>query len=138
MIRQGLMIVTVLAMSACAGRQPKPVFYPNEAYQQNGAMAAEAAAQECMRLAESTNLEEHQESKMLGKAAGGAIVGAAVGAAVGSTRGHATEGLQAGAAGGATRGAFRGMAEKGKLNPLYVGFVEECLAERGYKTIGWK
>jgi outer membrane lipoprotein SlyB len=43
-----------------------------------------------------------------------------------------------GAATGATVGAVHGTVKSAEPSPIYKGFVDRCLRERGYEVIGWQ
>jgi hypothetical protein len=43
-----------------------------------------------------------------------------------------------GAATGATAGAVHGAAKDVGPTPVYKGFVNRCLRERGYDVVGWQ
>ena len=54
-----------------------------------------------------------------------------------SSRSDASRGAIAGAAGGATAGLIRGMFDRNDPAPVYRAYVNRCLAEQGYESIGW-
>ena len=66
---------------------------------------------------------------------GGAAIGAVAGAVSG---GGAGTGAAIGAATGATAGVVHGAATSVEPSPIYKGFVDRCLRERGYEVIGWQ
>ncbi len=73
--------------------------------------------------------------------AAGAAAGAAVGAVAGAVSGDAGHGAKVGAATGATGGFLSGIFRAGaggRVDPVFAGFVERCLRERGYEPIGWR
>ncbi|MDH3596224.1 MAG: glycine zipper family protein [Rhodospirillales bacterium] len=132
--RAALLAAGVLA--GCASQQP--ALYPNAHYRTVGAAAAEADIEACISLAEAHGNTADQSGKVATNTAVGAGVGAAGGAAVGAVLGNAGRGAAAGAAGGAVTGLIRGLAKASEPEPIFKRFVEQCLAERGYQTIGWK
>jgi hypothetical protein len=123
-------------LAGCAAQ--RPVLYPDAHYQRVGAAAADADIEACMALAEAHGNTSDQGGEVAANTAVGAGVGAAGGAAVGAIFGSAGRGAAAGAAGGAVSGLFRGLTKASEPDPIYKRFVDQCLAERGYKPIGWK
>jgi hypothetical protein len=66
-------------------------------------------------------------------------VGGASGAAVGAVRGRKVgRTAGAGAAGAGTAALTRGLLKSNEPTQLEKRFVDQCLHERGYKTIGWQ
>jgi len=60
-------------------------------------------------------------------------LGAASAAALG-----AASGAGAGAAGGGAGGSLRGVSRARDPDPIEARFVEVCLQDRGFQTVGWK
>ena len=125
-----------LMMSGCGAK--RPVLYPNAYFEQAGPEAAKADIQACMQLA-----EEHVGSSRGGqvakRGAKGAAVGAAAGAAVTAVLGgDVGKSAAAGAAGGGAGGATAGLFDAAEPEPVFRGFVEKCLQDKGYQVIGWK
>jgi hypothetical protein len=129
----------VLALPLAACRPPKrPVLYPNAHLRDVGTDAAQRDIDECLALAASSGHEREPGKTVAGSTAGGAVGGAAVGTAVGAVLGNTGRGAGAGAAAGATRGLLRGGRAARDPDLIERRFVEECLAERGYRPIGWR
>ncbi|MBI3781766.1 MAG: hypothetical protein HY270_00015 [Deltaproteobacteria bacterium] len=138
-----LAIAAVLALDACCAQ--RPVLYPNDQYQREGASAAQAAVTDCMQRA-----DEFVKTKLAGTAKAGQVAkgtavggatGAAIGAVGGAVAGDAGRGAAVGAATGATAGLLSsifGVFQQPTVDPVYANFVERCLRERGYEPIGWK
>lgn len=129
-----LMIPLVL-MLGCSKR---PVLYPNDQYERAGEAEAERAIDECIELAEEADLDTNQVAEAGKRTAGGAVVGTATGAATGAIRGGAGIGALIGLTSGAIVGFFSWMFGASKPEPVFVRYVDRCLAERGYESIGWK
>jgi hypothetical protein len=136
-----LILPIMLAAGACAPK--RPVLYPNEQYRRAGERAAQRDVDDCIRRAEqytsSSNGREVRE--VAGKTAVGAGTGAAVGAVVGAIDGDPGRNAARGAAAGGTAGFVHGMfGVFGKNDPpdIQKAFVERCLRERGYDTLGWE
>jgi hypothetical protein len=134
--RLWLALPVVAAALGCAQR--RPVLYPNDHLRSVGNEAAARDIDECLVLAHQSGHEQKPAETVAKNTAGGAVAGAAVGTAVGAVLGNYGRGAGAGAAGGGTRGLLRGMRASRNPDPIERRFVEECLAERGYKPIGWR
>jgi uncharacterized protein YcfJ len=131
-----LMAAAGLLSVGCGAR--RPVLYPNAMLEQVGAEAARTDVDRCMALA-----EEHVGSGGAGPVAERGVRGAAVGAAAGAAvsavlGGNVGRSAAAGAAGGGAAGATAGLFDSAEPDPVYRGFVEKCLQEKGYEVIGWK
>ena len=128
-------LVCLTLATGCSG--PKPVLYPNQHLQQVGANQAEQDIEECQALA-----EDYVASGKAGTVAGNTVVGAGVGGATGAVggaiRGSAGTGAAVGAAVGATTGLIRGLFQASEPSPTHKAFVNRCLKERGYESIGWE
>jgi len=128
------LIVSLFALG-CAKR---PVLYPNAHLNEVGAEASKQDIDECMALADSTDLKKNQALEAGKKTAGGAAVGTATGAVAGAISGGAGTGALIGLSIGAIGGFFSWIFGASEPDPLYVRYVDICLAERGYQPIGWK
>lgn len=130
-------MLVALAMVGCA-RSQRPVLYPNVHMERVGREQAERDIEACRNLAskhvESTAAKEIGKDAAIG-AAGGAAIGAVGGAVTGQGAGT---GATIGAATGGTAGAVHGAVKETEPSPLYKGFVNRCLRERGYDVIGWQ
>ena len=127
--------VIILFLAACSG--PRPVLYPNEYLNQVGQDQAKEDIAQCRQLA-----EEHTSSntgkKIAANTAIGAGVGAASGAVIGAVSGSAGRGTAIGAVSGATWAFFQGLFSSPKPSPAYRNFVDRCLGEKGYESMGWE
>jgi hypothetical protein len=130
--------VAALSISAAACAAKRPVLYPDARVESAGTAAAERDIDECIDLAKAHGTESSRAGEVATGTAGGAAVGGATGAVVGAIAGSAGRGAAAGAAGGATLGLFRGLFRSREPDPVFRGFVEQCLRERGYQPIGWR
>ncbi len=126
----------LVGVAACA--QQRPVLYPNTHYERVGREAAEVDVDTCMRLADSYVGNTSPVERTAKSAGVGAAVGSAVGASVGAVRGRPGRGAAAGAAGGGTGGIARGIFRSRKNDPIFQRYVEQCLRDDGYRTIGWR
>ena len=70
--------------------------------------------------------------------AGGAAVGAVSGAVGGAIVGSAGSGSAIGAASGATAALLGSLFAPKPVGQAHMTFVNRCLAERGYESIGWE
>ncbi|MGD8367300.1 MAG: cell envelope biogenesis protein OmpA [Desulfobacterales bacterium] len=123
-------------MVGCGAK--RPVLYPNALLEQVGAEAARADVDRCMKLAEA-HVGSGGAGPVAERGARGAAIGAATGAAVSAVLGgNVGRSAAAGAAGGGAAGATAGLFDAAEPDPVFRGFVEKCLQEKGYEVIGWK
>jgi hypothetical protein len=123
-------------VAGCAS--PRPVLYPDDHYNQVGPEVAEADIEACMALADQAGHETDQGAGVATNTAVGAGVGAAGGSAVGAIFGSVGRGAATGAVSGAVGGLIRGMMNANQPGAVYKNFVNQCLSDRGYRSIGWK
>ncbi|MDO9269210.1 MAG: glycine zipper family protein [Methylobacter sp.] len=92
-----------------------------------------------MDLAESAGADSDSSDagQAAARTAGGAAVGAASGAVGGAVVGAVGSGSAIGAASGATAGLLHWIFSKPEHSPAFENFVNRCLQERGYQTVGW-
>ena len=126
----------LVLLSGCAGS--RPVLYPNAKLSNVGQAQAEQDINECMALAEASGAGSGKAADAAKKTAGAAAVGGASGAAVGAIGGHAGRGAARGSAGAAAGSLTRSLLKSREPTNLEKRFVDQCLHDRGYKTIGWK
>jgi len=129
------LISMLLLGSGCSG--PRPILYPNSHLKQVGQDQAEGDIEECQQLAEDY-VPENETATVAGNTAIGAGAGGATGAVGGAIRGAAGSGAAIGAAVGATAGLIRGLFQASQPTPTFKAFVNRCLHERGYESIGWE
>lgn len=143
---------TVAVVALCAVALPgcsplRPILYPNVKYQEVGNAQAQKDVDECMTLGEQfvteTGRYQSKAKDAAVETAKGGAFGAAVGAVGGAVWGDPGKSAAAGAATGATAGLlntlFGGVFQsRREPNPTYANFVQRCLAERGYDTVGWE
>jgi hypothetical protein len=111
-------VLAVVAFGAGCAHYQSPVLYPNAKLQEAGKAQAEAEIAACRSLADDYVSSGATTAKEIGKdTAVGGVGGAAV---------------------GATAGAVTGTAKRAGPSPIYKGFVDRCLQERGYQVIGWQ
>lgn len=130
-------LATAIAFASGCSSQ-RPVLYPNAKLEEVGSAAAEQDIEDCIALAIDSGAGSNKAGKVAGKTATGGAIGAAGGAAAGAVRGNAGRGAAVGAAGGAAGGLMAGMIKSRDLDPVTKRWVEACLQERGYRTIGWR
>ncbi len=124
-----LLVLTVL-LTSCAS---KPQLYPNDKLKQVGKEKAKSDVEGC--IADADEYLKSSKGKNIAKGAGGgAAIGAAMGAVGGLLTGNFGSGLVRGGAVGAAGGGTAGA-----LTPDQVkrNFVNQCLADKGYRVIGW-
>jgi hypothetical protein len=123
-------------LPACATR--RPVLYPNEQLQRAGTEGARQDVDDCLAQAEAYVGGGSRAAKTAGQTATGAAVGGAVGAAGGAVVGHAGRGAGVGAATGGTAALLHGILGSRDPDPMVKRYVERCLRDRGYETLGWR
>ncbi len=136
-INRFIFIFFILIFCGCA--QQRPVLYPNSHLSQVGNEKAQADIDGCIHLAKKYGAEENKGGKIARDTAAGAAVGAVAGAAIGAVLGNnvgRAAGVGAAGAGAAT--LTRKTIDSKEPGPLFRRFVEKCLREKGYETIGWQ
>ncbi|MCB9724108.1 MAG: hypothetical protein H6748_08700 [Spirochaetaceae bacterium] len=132
------LVCLVIALVLLAGCAKRPVLYPNDHLEEVGVEASRRDIDECMALAEAADLDRNQALEAGKRTAGGAAVGGASGAVAGAFTGRPGFGAAFGAAMGAVGGFFSWLFGASEPDPIFVRYVDTCLAERGYQSIGWK
>ena len=118
--------------------QQRPVLYPNPYLKTLGQERAEADINECVRLATEQGAQGDTGEQVAKNTAEGGAIGGAAGAAVGAVFGSVGRGAAAGAAGGAAGALTAGLFRSSEPDPVFRGFVDRCLREKGYEPIGWR
>lgn len=139
---RGVLVSGVLLFGAVACTK-KPVLYDNAKLKANPT-AADSAIDDCMKRAKERGAEgEGKLQKSAYNAAAGGTASAAAGgaaAAAGNAFGgnYDVGGSMGMSAAAGTAGNFAlGMFDR-DVDPIFAGYVETCLAEKGYRTIGWR
>jgi len=132
----GVLVLLAGCLAGCAAS--RPVLYPNERYNAVGAEVAEADIEACMARADQAGHESDKAAGVATDTAIGSGVGAAGGAAVGAVLGNAGRGAAVGAVGGGVGSLIRGMMTANEPSPVYKNFVNRCLSDKGYLSIGWE
>lgn len=127
-----LALMLVLGFAGCSAK--RPVLYTNE----SSVPSAQQDIDKCIRLAKESGADINRTQEVVGSTVGGAAVGGATGAVAGSVYGNAGWAAGAGAALGATGGFFRGLFRWREPDPVFRGYVERCLRDRGYEPMGWR
>jgi len=130
------LFLAAMVLVGCADK--RPVLYPNAHLKQVGEEAARRDVDECIRYAQESGAEGSKGTEIAKNTAGGAAMGGAVGAATGAVLGSLGRGTAAGAAGGAAGGLVKGIFDSDDPDPVFKNFVDRCLREKGYESIGWK
>jgi hypothetical protein len=131
-----LLVLSLLFFFGCA--QQRPVLYPNPHLKTVGQKRAEADIDDCVRLASEHRAQSDAGKQVAKDTVEGGSVGGAVGAGVGAVFGSVGRGAAAGAAGGAAGALTRGLFRSSEPDPVFRGFVDRCLREKGYEPIGWR
>jgi outer membrane lipoprotein SlyB len=140
-VRQIVLVVTVLSLSACAG--PEPMLRSNAKVQLQGREISKLDVAVCQQKAEAAGLQPGTANRG-GNMAAGAALGLVAGAAVGASTGliGGATGAAIGAAAGSGLGLIIGLVG-GAYKPLdpdppYADAVVRCLIEKGYEVSGWQ
>jgi hypothetical protein len=132
------MLAAALALSSAA-KAAEPVLYPNAHLKTVGQGQAEHDIADCGRLAKAAGArgELDDTQRAATSTAIGGAAGAATGAAGGAVVGSAGRGAAVGAASGATAGLMRSIFSREQPSQPYRNYVDRCLEERGYESMGW-
>ncbi|MEZ4291858.1 MAG: hypothetical protein R3E53_15495 [Myxococcota bacterium] len=114
-------------------------FYPNDHLEEVGVEASRRDIDECMALAEwVADLDRNQALEAGKRTAGGAAVKAHPARSPARSRGGPDSGRPSGGDGRGRRILLVALRRVGKRRSDAVRYVDTCLAERGYQSIGWK
>jgi hypothetical protein len=131
-------VLAAAVLTAGCGAK-RPVLYPNAHLERVGSETARADIDACMQMAEAHVSASGKGGRVLKDGAKGAAIGAAAGAAVSAVLGgNVGRSAAAGAAGGGAAGATRSALNSDDPDPVFRGFVDRCLREKGYDVVGWK
>jgi hypothetical protein len=115
------------------------VLYPNAKLEQAGKQQADADIAQCMEMAKSHGVRDTQSGRVAADSAKAGAVGAAAGAAVAAVwGGDVGRSAAAGGAGAAAGTAVARMFDSGGPDPVFQGFVNQCLRDKGYQVAGWQ
>jgi len=132
-----ILVITICLVIGGCSASVRPVLYPNSHLDKVGMQQAQQDIAECCSMADA--YVKNEKAKEIAKdTLKAGTIGAAAGAAAGAVWGHAGKGAAAGAAGGAAAAAVSGMFKVKDPSPVYKNFVNRCLSEKGYETIGWE
>lgn len=131
------MLMVLFLLNASCGPQ-RPVLYPNERLKVAGQEAAQQDIDACMQLARESGADSSRAGKVAGNTAKAGVVGGATGAVIGAISGDAGIGAAIGAAGAGTAALTSSIFRAEEPDPIFRQFVDTCLHEKGYQTIGWK
>lgn len=130
-------LALLLTASGCSASK-RPVLYPNDHYKQVGQSQAEADIESCREQASHYASSNVQGREMATEGAKGGAIGAAGGAVGGAIGGNPGEGAAIGAAAGATAGVLGSLFRGAEPSGAYMGWVDQCLRDKGYQTVGWQ
>lgn len=134
-----VILLANLAFAGCAGTK-RPVLYPNQHLNMVGQQQANADIDACMRAAEASGANAGKGGDLAKSTAKAGAVGGATGAVAGAISSGTSTGRGAaiGGAGAATAALVSGAFDSSEPTQVYIRFVEICLSEKGYQTIGWR
>jgi hypothetical protein len=131
-----LLLTITLLVTACASK--RPVLYPNDYFKQVGPVTAERDIDVCIQMANDYKASTDRAKEIAKTTGKSAVLGAATGAVVGAIAGDAGMGAAIGAAGSATAALVSGILWSDEPDPVFMQFVDQCLREKGYQSLGWK
>lgn len=134
-----ILILSLLILSGC-GTSKSPVLYPNHHLNTVGREVAQADIDDCMQRAYVSGADEGRGREVAKETATAGVVGAATGAVVGaiSSSSDVGRGAAIGGAGAATARLVSGTFGASDPTPIFMRFVDQCLREKGYQTLGWR
>ena len=134
-----LALFATLTVTGCASTK-KPILYPNNHLNMVGQQQADADINACIRAAEASGANSGKSEELAKKTAKAGAVGGATGAVVGSLSSSSDLGRGAaiGGAGAATATLVSGAFDVSEPTHVYINYVEICLRNKGYQTIGWR
>jgi outer membrane lipoprotein SlyB len=134
-----LLILSILSLTGC-GSSKKPVLYPNYHLNTVGKYQADADINACMHAAESSGANAGRNEELARNTVKAGAVGGATGAVVGAISSSSSTGRGAaiGGAGAATAALVGGSFKSSEPTQVYIRFVDQCLRDKGYQTIGWR
>ncbi len=134
-----LLLLVILTVTGCASSM-KPVLYPNQHLNAVGQYQADADITACMQAAEASGANAGKGGEIAQNTAKAGAVGGATGAVVGAISSSSSIGRGAaiGGAGAATAALVGSALKTSGPTQVYMRFVEQCLRDTGYQTIGWR
>lgn len=134
-----LLIFLLASIFSCSGVKStrSPQFYPNEKLSQVSPDVLNQDTRHCMSLADDYVKDPEAWKGVAKGTVKGSAIGAAGGAVSGAIFSNAGRGTAAGAAAGAIVGLINALEQSGQPNPSYEKFVEQCLADKGYRVYAW-
>lgn len=133
-IRHAFALSALILFAGCAAQ--RPVLYPTEPLSQAD-VASDHDVRECEQLADAHVQSTLPADTVRATAIGGGI-GAASGVVGGAIFGSPGTGAAVGAASGATASLLGSLLRSNTPNATYQGYVSTCLADRGYRVVGWR
>ena len=131
-----LLFIVPLMLTACAAK--RPVLYPNAHLKEIGQPKADQEIDDCISLANSYKAGGDKTREVAKDAGKAGIVGAATGAVIGAITGDFGRGAAIGGAGAATAAMGSGLMRSDEPDPVFKQFVEQCLREKGFQSLGWR
>jgi hypothetical protein len=134
--RPAILVSIALLVVSCATQ--RPVLYPNAHLQAVGDERAQQDIDRCIQRAKTNGADASKAGEVARHTGVGAAGGAATGAVVGAITGSAGRSAAVGAAGGGTVGLFSSVWRTREPDPVFQRYIEQCLHDKGYHTIGWR
>ena len=132
-------ILSLLILSGCGG-SIRPVLYPNNHLNTVGQGVAQSDIDDCMYQASVSGADDGKGRELAKDTAKAGAVGAGTGAVVGaiSSSSDIGRGAAIGGAGAATGTLIMGAFKASEPTPIFKKFVDQCLRDKGYQTLGWR
>ena len=137
LVTTGCLLLTInLLVTACGPK--RPVLYPNDYLKQVGPVQADQDIDVCIKMANDYKAGADKTKEIAKDTGKSAVVGAATGVVVGAIAGNAGMGAAIGAAGAGTAALGAGIMRSDEPDPIFKQFVDQCLRDKGYQSLGWK
>jgi len=129
-------MMAAVLMAGCSSQ--RPALYPNEHLKEVSETQAQADIDYCIAYVKEHGIYEQDRKEQVRAVGRTTAVGAGTGAAVGALRGNPGRGAATGAVAGAAGGTMRQILRSNKPDSVFKGYVNRCLADRGYDVVGWR
>ena len=137
MLRLICLLLLSISLLACSTSKRSPKFYPNDKLAQTESEVLKKDTQYCQDLGEDYVKDPEKWKGVAKGTAKSSVIGATGGAVGGAILSNAGRGTAVGAATGAIVGLIHALERSGEPNPTYEKFVEQCLADKGYRIYSW-
>lgn len=138
--KNSILCLSIFSFASCSSYQP--ILYHNQAYLENGEVAANKETKRCDSEADEF-LKQYKARRAAKEAGRKAVIGGVIGTASGAIFGRNLKSTLIGTAIGAGVGAAMGalsVAGEDKVKPdvMKQRYVTNCLNAKGYQILGWE